>query len=110
MPVPPSSPRALGSILFCKVDWRTSGVPAPAPHELRRERLLEVLHKHRARPLILLVAAAGFGKSTLAATYARDSGAAVAWVSLQAADRDSRRLFARLADALDIGFETSGSV
>ena len=89
---------------------RTSGVPGPAPHELRRERLLEALHKHRARPLILLVAAAGYGKSTLAATYARDSGAAVAWLSLQPADRDSRRLFARLADALDVGFEASASV
>jgi ATP/maltotriose-dependent transcriptional regulator MalT/DNA-binding SARP family transcriptional activator len=92
------------------VDWRTSGVPAPAPHELRRERLLEVLHKHRASPLILLVAAAGFGKSTLAATYVRDSGAAVAWVSLQAADRDSRRFFARLADAFDAGFDEPGSL
>ena len=89
---------------------RTSGVPGPASHELRRERLLESLHKHRARPLILLVAAAGYGKSTLAATYARDSGAAVAWVTLQPADRDSRRLFARLADALDVGFETTESV
>src|ERR1700682_6377901 len=89
---------------------RTSGVPGPAPHELRRERLLESLHKHRARPLILLVAAAGYGKSTQAATYARDSGAAVAWVTLQASDRDSRRLFARLADALDVGFETTESV
>jgi ATP/maltotriose-dependent transcriptional regulator MalT/DNA-binding SARP family transcriptional activator len=88
---------------------RTSGVPGPAPHELRRERLLEALHRHRARPLILLVAAAGYGKSTLAATYARDSGAAVAWLSLQPADRDSRRLFARMADSLDIGFE-AGSV
>lgn len=89
---------------------RTSGVPAPAPHELRRERLLEVLHKHRTRPLILLVAAAGFGKSTLAATYARDSGAAVVWLTLQPADRDSRRLFARLADALDAGFGEPDSV
>jgi ATP/maltotriose-dependent transcriptional regulator MalT len=62
--------------------------------------LLEALHKHRNQPLILLVAAAGFGKSTLAATYARDSGAAVAWLTLRQADRDSRRLFARLADAL----------
>ena len=93
-----------------KLVLRTSGVPAPAPHELRRERLLEVLHKHRARPLILLVAAAGFGKSTLAATYARDSGAAVAWLTLQPADRDSRRLFARLADALDAGFGEPDSV
>ena len=93
-----------------KLVSRTSGVPAPAPHELRRERLLEVLHRHRARPLILLVAAAGFGKSTLAATYARDSGAAVAWLTLQPADRDSRRLFARLADALDAGFGEPDSV
>jgi LuxR family maltose regulon positive regulatory protein len=60
--------------------------------------------------LILLVAAAGFGKSTLAATYARDSGAAVAWLTLQPADRDSRRLFARLADALDAGFGEPDSV
>ena len=69
-----------------------------------------MLHKHRTRPLILLVAAAGFGKSTLAATYARDSGAAVAWLTLQSADRDSRRLFARLADALDAGFGEPDSV
>ncbi|HEV7665362.1 MAG TPA: hypothetical protein VGQ62_17655, partial [Chloroflexota bacterium] len=92
------------------METRTSGVPAPAPHELRRERLLEVLHKHRTRPLILLVAAAGFGKSTLAATYARDSGAAVAWLTLQPADRDTRRLFTRLADALEAGFGEPGSV
>ncbi|MDQ6672932.1 MAG: hypothetical protein M3069_19690 [Chloroflexota bacterium] len=89
---------------------RTAGVPGSGPHELRRERLLEALHKHHARPLILLVAPAGYGKSTLAATYARDSGAAVAWLTLQAADRDSRRLFTRLADALDVGFEASCSV
>ena len=92
------------------MESRSSGVPAPAPHELRRERLLEALHKHRARPLVLLVAAAGYGKSTLAATYARDSGAAVVWLSLEPTDRDSRRLFARLADAFDDGFDDRASV
>lgn len=92
------------------METRTSGVPQPAPHELRRERLLEVLHKHRARPLILLVAPAGFGKSTLAATYARDSGGAVAWLTLQRGDRDTRRLFTRLADALEAGFGEPGTV
>src|SRR5579864_7663299 len=92
------------------VETRTSGVPQPAPHELRRERLLELLHKHRTSPLILLVAPAGFGKSTLAATYARDSGGAVAWLTLEPGDRDTRRLFARLADALDAGFGEPGSV
>src|SRR5689334_13498709 len=99
------------SILFSKhVETRTSGVPAPAPHELRRERLLEVLHKHRTRPLILLVAPAGFGKSTLAATYARESGGAVAWLTLQSSDRDPRRLFSRLAGALEAGFGEPASV
>jgi ATP/maltotriose-dependent transcriptional regulator MalT/DNA-binding SARP family transcriptional activator len=92
------------------VKRRSSGVPAPAPHELRRERLLEALHKHRNQPLILLVAAAGFGKSTLAATYARDSGAAVAWLTLRQADRDSRRLFAHLADALEDCFDEPDAV
>src|ERR671930_227971 len=81
-----------------------TGVPTPAPHELRRERLLSVLHRHSTRPLILLVAPAGFGKSTLAAAYARGSGAVVAWLGLQTGDRDSRRLFGRLADAVEAAF------
>jgi ATP/maltotriose-dependent transcriptional regulator MalT/DNA-binding SARP family transcriptional activator len=92
------------------VETRTSGVPQPPPHELKRERLLTVLHRHRAQPLIMLVAPAGFGKSTLAATYARDSGGAVAWLTLQSADRDTRRLFRRLAAALEAGFGEPGSV
>src|SRR5947199_2732247 len=99
-----------GGILCGKVESRLSGVPGAAPHELRRERLLEALHRHRARPLVLLVAAAGYGKSTLAATYARDSGGAVVWLSLQPTDRDSRRLFARLADAFAAGFDDPASV
>jgi LuxR family maltose regulon positive regulatory protein len=70
--------------------------------------LLEVLHRHRARPLILLVAPAGFGKSTLAAGYARDSGGAVAWLTLQPGDRDTRRLFTRLGGALEAGFDEPG--
>jgi LuxR family maltose regulon positive regulatory protein len=92
------------------VETRTSGVPAPATHELRRERLLIQLHKHRTQPLILLVSPAGFGKSTLAATYARDSGGDVAWLSLQPADRDARRMFSRLVDALDAAFGEPNSV
>jgi LuxR family maltose regulon positive regulatory protein len=69
-----------------------------------------VLHRHRGRPLVLLVAPAGYGKSTLAATYARESGGAVAWLTVDEADRDSRRLFSRLADSLEAGFEQHGSV
>src|SRR6185437_12105245 len=106
---PPPIPRVPDTVLKV-VETRTSGVPAPTPHEIRRKRLLEVLHKHRTRPLNLLVAPAGFGKSTLAATYARDSGGAVAWLTVQSGDRDTRRLFTRLADALDAGFGETSSV
>lgn len=53
----------------------------------------------------MLVAPPGYGKSTLAATYARESGGAVAWLTVHPADRDSRRLFSELADSLERGFE-----
>jgi len=79
---------------------RVSRVPSAALHELQRQRLLDVLRAHRRCPLILLLAPAGFGKSTLAAAYARASGAAVAWVSLTAAERDSRLFFTVLHDSL----------
>src|ERR1051326_5029634 len=110
MPVPPSDERGVPDTVHKLIETRTSGVPQPAPHELKRERLLTVLHRHRAQPLIMLVAPAGFGKSTLAATYARDSGGAVAWLTHQSADRDTRRLFRRLAAALEAGFGEPGSV
>src|SRR5215831_13682679 len=110
MPVQPGARPSVLDTVPKPVQTRTSGVPAPTPHELRRERLLEELHKHRTRPLILLVAPAGFGKSTLAATYARESGGTVAWLTLQPADRDTRRLFSRLTDALEAGFGDPGPV
>jgi LuxR family transcriptional regulator, maltose regulon positive regulatory protein len=109
-PVPPANRRQVLHTVHEAVETSKSGVPAPAPHELRRERLLEVLHRHRARPLILLVAPAGFGKSTLAATYARESGGSVAWLTLQGADRDTRRLFGRLATALEAGFAEANAL
>ncbi len=85
-----------------------SGLPAPAPHEIPRERLLEILHGHAERPLLLLVAPAGFGKSTLVASYGRGSGAIAAWVTLHAGDRDSRSFFSRLGDALEGAFDDDG--
>jgi LuxR family maltose regulon positive regulatory protein len=63
--------------------------------------LLRILRQHRARPLILLLAPAGFGKTTTAAAYARESGASVAWITVRAGDEDSRCLFDRLRTALE---------
>ncbi len=52
------------------------------------------------------MAPAGFGKSTLAAAYARESGGAVGWLTLLAGDRDSRTFFNHVASALESAFES----
>lgn len=82
-------------------------VPSAARHELRRDRLLELLHRHSERPLVVLLAPAGFGKSTLAAQYARGSGAATAWLTVAEQDRDSRALLTRIGAALQAALEVA---
>jgi DNA-binding SARP family transcriptional activator len=84
--------------------------PGPALHELRRERLLDLLHEQSSRALVLLIAPAGFGKSTLAAAYSRESGSAVAWVTVEPGDGDVRVLFARIGQALEAAFPTAGTL
>jgi LuxR family transcriptional regulator, maltose regulon positive regulatory protein len=80
---------------------RLSHPPAAAPHELRRARLLDALHANWGRPLVLVWAPAGFGKSTLAAGYARESTASVAWLPVEGFDSDPRVLFGRVQEALE---------
>jgi ATP/maltotriose-dependent transcriptional regulator MalT/DNA-binding SARP family transcriptional activator len=46
----------------------------------------------------------------LAAAYARESGAAVAWLTLHADDRDSRVLFSHLRDVIEAEFEDSDAL
>ena len=65
---------------------------------------MRVLERNRRRRLILLLAPAGFGKSTLAATYARETGATIVWLALRVGDEDSRRLFNRLRQAFVAAF------
>lgn len=62
-----------------------SHVPRAAPPELRRERLLGALRSNSLAWLIVLCAPTRFGKTTLAAAYPRESGAAVGWLTLLAA-------------------------
>jgi LuxR family maltose regulon positive regulatory protein len=56
------------------------------------------------------VAPAGFGKSTLAAAYARESGGAVGWLTLLAGDRHSRTFFSHVASALESAFECDSAM
>jgi LuxR family maltose regulon positive regulatory protein len=57
---------------------------------LRRPRLVEFLHASVDYKLILLSAAAGYGKTTLLAEFAHDSDLPVCWYALSPSDNDPR--------------------
>jgi LuxR family maltose regulon positive regulatory protein len=68
-----------------------------------RPRLLERLREGLSRPLTVIAAPAGYGKTTLVASWLAESkdGATVAWLSLDAADNDPARFWRHAVAALD---------
>ena len=78
-----------------------TGNLVPRPH------LLERLDQRRQRPLTLVSAPAGYGKSTLATCWLDTCGIPCAWISLDETDNDLRQfLFYLLAAIRDIFPET----
>lgn len=77
--------------------------PQPSATWVRRERLLARLGAEREARLTLVVAPAGFGKSTLVAQWLADSGPAraYAWLTLDEYDQDGRRFLSYLAGAIE---------
>ncbi|EFH89216.1 hypothetical protein [Ktedonobacter racemifer] len=65
-----------------------------------RERLLLALDTALSRPLTLLSASAGWGKTTLLSAWAHRHHEAVAWLSLEALDNDLTRFWVSLIAAL----------
>ncbi|UVE19373.1 LuxR C-terminal-related transcriptional regulator [Pseudomonas sp. LS44] len=89
---------AAGSLLRSKL------IPpqVPADH-VARPHVQEALAAHRHARLLLFSAPAGFGKTTELAVIAerhRDTGRAVAWLSLDSEDDDPSRFFQQLIKAL----------
>src|SRR4030042_5538809 len=74
--------------------------PKPLEGELERLRLLEAIQGNIFRKLTLLCAAPGYGKSTLAAQFARSSDFPVAWLQLDESDRDASVFCADILQAL----------
>ena len=62
--------------------------PGPRPDFLPRPRLAERLDEALSRGLVLVCAPAGYGKTSLLASWARHSQQPVAWLSLDASDND----------------------
>jgi LuxR family maltose regulon positive regulatory protein len=65
-------------------------VPPPRPHLVVRQRLLEMMEDAVSRPLTLISAPAGFGKTTLITSWLYETGnqSRTAWLSLDQDDRD----------------------
>ncbi len=74
--------------------------PRPRMHLVPRAHLVERLQQGIARPLTLVSAPAGFGKTTLLAQWVMESGLPVVWLSLEADDNDPTRFLSYLIAAL----------
>ena len=86
--------------------------PPRRPALVERARLISLLDEGIRRPVTLVSAPAGFGKTTLLAEWARGCGLPVAWLSLEEADGDGAHLLTSLVAALrrvdpEIGVEAS---
>lgn len=75
--------------------------PPLRPGLVVRPRLAQALQAHQHAPLILLLAPAGFGKTTLLSQWSAQSRRRVAWLSLDPADNDPIRFWRYLITALE---------
>lgn len=76
-------------------------VPLPPRHLVARTHLLADLRGALERPVTLLSASAGSGKSTLVSSWLRQDSSPSAWLSLNQADSDAARFWPYLFTALD---------
>src|SRR5215469_10493467 len=75
--------------------------PAGRPGTIRRSPLIERLVREDSRPIVSVVAPAGYGKTTLLSQWAERKDLAFAWVSLDEKDNDPKVLLTYVAKALD---------
>ena len=76
-------------------------VPPTRPGSVRRASLIGRLAGEVSRPVVSVVAPAGYGKTTLLAQWAEHGGQAFAWVSVGEADNDPKVLLRYVAEALN---------
>ena len=75
--------------------------PLTRPGTVCRSSLIERLARGGPRPVVSVVAPAGYGKTTLLSQWAERDGQAFAWVSVDEADNDAKVLLRYVAEALD---------
>ena len=84
-------------------------VPNPDSAALERPALLDELDRHAGRPLTLLTADAGWGKTTLAAAFARRRHRPVVWYGLLPSDGDLRVFGRHLLEGFRAGSPRFGA-
>src|SRR5512143_474008 len=75
-------------------------LPYTRPGLVSRPRLLEQIAQGLCGPLTLVIAPAGFGKTTLVASCIASCGMPVAWLSLDKNDNEAGRFLNYLVEAL----------
>ena len=83
--------------------------PTPRHQTVERRRLHDVLRQGCTLPLTLVVAPAGWGKSTLVADWLRQDRVAAGWVSLDGGDDDPKRFWRYLLLAADYAGSAAGA-
>jgi LuxR family maltose regulon positive regulatory protein len=84
--------------------------PRTRPGTVRRSSLIGRLARDDSRPIVSVVAPAGYGKTTLLSQWAENNGQAFAWVSVDEADNDPKVLLSYVAEALDAVQAVGGRV
>jgi len=82
--------------------------PVPSDH-VHRPRLLERLEERRYRPLTLVSAPAGYGKSTLVSSWLDGCETPFGWLSLDEHDNDLHQFLAYLVTAVRTMFSDAAS-
>lgn len=83
-------------------------IPPLRASRVARPRLLEVINRNLDKPLILVSAPAGFGKTVLIAEWAAQAQLPVAWLSLDGGDNDASRFFRYVIAAIKSTFANRG--
>jgi LuxR family transcriptional regulator, maltose regulon positive regulatory protein len=84
--------------------------PGVRPGTVRRSSLIDRLTRDDSRPIVSVVAPAGYGKTTLLSQWAERDTRAVAWVSVDDKDNDPKVLLYCIAQALDAVESVGGRV
>ncbi len=83
--------------------------PGLRQQTVERKRLYDLLREGRTLPLTLVVAPAGWGKSTIVADWLARDDVTAGWVSLDGGDNDPKRFWRYLLLAADQAGSAAGA-